>query len=328
MEKSDIYSVLRIINDLISNKKILWRLEGSANLFLQGVDVSVRDIDITTNENGIKIFKEALKEFVEKDYYDADKKMKTLLSNINGFEVEINCYNRKELEMLDKFTEINWNGLTLPVLPLENALKFYKIIKRDEKVKLIEEYLRQRREDLTRAFICIELNDEGFKEVARVQELLGKRIFTGKMTELENLHLTLKFLGEIVNDKLERVKKRLEKIKFREFEAKFGEMGIFNSYGNPRIVWIKINGKEIWNLQKKIDEILGEEGFVNEERFMSHMTIARIKYVKNKEEFLENIKNIKVKEIKLKIKEFKLKSSELRSSGPVYKDIGIYRVIE
>ena len=57
--------------------------------------------------------------------------------------------------------------------------------------------------NLTRAFIAIEFPDEVVKEIARVQELVSKIKFTGKLTELENLHLTLKFLGEISEEKVE-----------------------------------------------------------------------------------------------------------------------------
>ena len=60
---------------------------------------------------------------------------------------------------------------------------------------------------LTRAFIAIDFPSEIVKEIARVQELLGKVKFTGKITELENLHLTIKFLGEIDEKQVEEVKK-------------------------------------------------------------------------------------------------------------------------
>ena len=73
---------------------------------------------------------------------------------------------------------------------------------------------------LTRTFIAIEFPDEVIKEVARIQEVLNNWKFTGKMTELENLHLTLKFLGEIEDNKLEEVKENLKKIKFKSFRAK------------------------------------------------------------------------------------------------------------
>lgn len=179
---------------------------------------------------------------------------------------------------------------------------------------------------LTRAFICLEFPDEVIKEVARVQESLRNKMFTGKMTELENLHLTFKFLGEIDDAMIEKVKEKLREIKFASFKCSLGLSGTFSMRGNPRIVWIKLNGEEIWNLQKKIDSSL-QELFKSEERFMSHLTIARLKYVKDKKAFMDYVKKINVKEIKFDTNNFKLKSSELRRNGPVYRDIEEYKSI-
>ena len=179
--------------------------------------------------------------------------------------------------------------------------------------------------ELSRIFIAIDFPDEVIKEVARVQKILGTRKFTGKMTELENLHLTLKFLGEINNAKLEEIKKKLKDIKFSEFEARLEDIGTFSRQKNPKITWIKIGGKGIFELQKKVDEKMKECGFNLEERFMSHMTIARIKYVKDNEALIEYVKNIGLKEVKFNLNEFKLKESELRPLGPIYKDIDVYR---
>jgi 2'-5' RNA ligase len=177
---------------------------------------------------------------------------------------------------------------------------------------------------LTRAFICIEFSDEVIKEVARVQELIGKVKFTGKLTELENLHLTLKFLGEIDDEKLERVKTALKKIEFKPMKLKLGKVGTFSVRGKPSIVWIKVEGKAIYDLQKAIDEVL-LGSFKPEERFMGHLTIARIKYVKDKKGFLEHIDSIKCKPVAFETREFKLKKSDLKQVGPVYTDIEVYK---
>jgi 2'-5' RNA ligase len=176
----------------------------------------------------------------------------------------------------------------------------------------------------TRAFIAIEFSDEVIKEVARIQELVSKVKFTGKLTELENLHLTLKFLGGINEEKLEMAKKALGKIEFGAMKLKLGKIGTFSVRGRPSIVWIKVEGKAIYDLQKAIDEVLALD-FKPEERFMGHLTIARIKYVKDKKGFLEHIENIRAKPIEFECKEFKLKKSELKPLGPVYSDIEVYK---
>lgn len=182
----------------------------------------------------------------------------------------------------------------------------------------------EKKEELTRAFIAIEFSDEVIKEVARVQELVSKVKFTGKATELENLHLTLKFLGEIDEKKLEKVKIALKKIEFDSMKLKLGKVGTFSVRGRPSIVWIKVEGKAIYDLQKVIDEVLARE-FKPEERFMGHLTIARIKYVKDKKGFLEHTGDINVKPIEFDCSEFKLKKSDLKQLGPVYSDLEVYK---
>ncbi|MBI2632650.1 RNA 2',3'-cyclic phosphodiesterase [Candidatus Pacearchaeota archaeon] len=179
----------------------------------------------------------------------------------------------------------------------------------------------------TRAFIAIEMPDSVIKEVARINDVLGNWKFTGKFTELENLHLTLKFLGEIDNERLEKVKEKLRDVKFESFEAKLSEIGTFSLHENPRIIWIKIGGKGIFELQEKIDNTLEKEGFLREKRFMSHMTIARVKYVKDKKGFFDYVKKIRIKEIKFRINNFYLKKSELNESGPIYTTLETYNMV-
>ncbi len=175
-------------------------------------------------------------------------------------------------------------------------------------------------EKLTRCFIALEISREAIDKIEEIQKLIKKKnLFYGKFTEPENLHLTLKFLGEIEENKIKEIKERLAKIKFKQFEVKLGEVGVFiNKYNS--ILWLKLNGPEIWNLQKEIDNKL-KDILPLEERFMSHITIARMKKINGKLEFLDYIKNIKTKKISFKVKEFILKKSELKSEGPIYANI-------
>jgi len=176
---------------------------------------------------------------------------------------------------------------------------------------------------LARCFICLELPREAIEYIEELQKQIKKKnFFAGKMTEPENLHLTLKFLGEVDEKKLEKVQAKLGEIKMPRFEANLGEIGMFGS----RILWIKLNGKQIWDLQEAIDKELADM-FLKEERFMSHLTIARMKKVYSKKYFLEYIEGMKIKEIRFLVKEFVLKKSELKPGGPVYSDIERYNLI-
>jgi 2'-5' RNA ligase len=76
-------------------------------------------------------------------------------------------------------------------------------------------------------------------------------------------------------------------------------------------------------LQKKIDESL-EDLFKKEQRFMGHLTIARVKKIEDKKEFLVGLNKISVPKVYFKIKKFYLMKSELGKKGPVYSIIEEY----
>ena len=171
-----------------------------------------------------------------------------------------------------------------------------------------------------RCFIALKIPDSVKKEIKKIQDSLPE--FFGKKTETENLHLTLKFLGEISEERVDEVKKKLKEIRFKSFDAELGKAGVF-SEKFVRIIWMHLIGCE--NLQKVIDEKMSELGFSLEKRFMSHLTIARVKKIKNKQEFLKELKDIKVKKwVKWKVNEFLLMKSELSPSGPKYSVIQEY----
>jgi 2'-5' RNA ligase len=179
--------------------------------------------------------------------------------------------------------------------------------------------------NLQRCFICLELPRDSIEYIEELQnQIKTKNILGGKYTDPENLHLTLKFLGEISPEKIEKVKKRLEKIKLRNFSVSLSELGLFIKK-KEKILWIKLNGRGVFELQREIDENL-KDLFEKENRFMSHITIARIKKIFDKKIFLEYVKNIKVKKNNFEISEFILKKSELTPQGPIYTDLQRYKI--
>jgi len=181
-------------------------------------------------------------------------------------------------------------------------------------------------EDLTRCFICLEISREAIDYFEELQGIIRKKnLFQGKYTEPENLHLTLKFLGEIEESKIGEVKKKLSEIKLPVFSVKLGSCGLF-SKKSFRILWVKLLGEGIFNLQKEVDNKLGDL-FPFEERFMSHLTLARIKKVFDRKIFLDYIKNVKTKKIEFRIVDFILKKSELKPEGPIYTDIQRYSLL-
>jgi len=172
-----------------------------------------------------------------------------------------------------------------------------------------------------RTFISIEIPEEIKKQIKKIQDKLPE--FYGKKTKLENLHLTLKFLGEVSEERVKEIEEKLREIKFSKFETEIDSIGVF-SEKFVRIIWLHLTGCK--NLQSEIDERL-KNLFEKEKRFMSHLTIARVKDIKNKEKFLEKLNEIKIPKIKFVVEDFKLKKSTLTKQGPVYNDIENYSLI-
>lgn len=168
-----------------------------------------------------------------------------------------------------------------------------------------------------RTFIAIDIPENIKKEIVKIQNKLPE--FKGKKTEYENLHLTLKFLGELNEEKLKEIKKRLRQIKLNSFGAEIDSIGMFSD----RIVWIGI--KNCDEVQKEIDEKLSGI-FEKEERFMGHLTIARIKGINDRKRFLEKIMKIKIPEMQFRVKKFNLKKSKITRKGPIYEDIEVYNL--
>lgn len=150
---------------------------------------------------------------------------------------------------------------------------------------------------------------------------MKQNLFFGKKTEKENIHLTLKFLREIDEEQIKKVQEKLKEIKVNSFEASIDEAGIFTS----RIIWLKLNSSVVIELQRDIDEVLKDD-FGKEHRFMSHITIARIKRKVEDINKLENyVKNIKL-DLKGKITSFSFKKSTLTKEGPIFNVIERYEL--
>ena len=169
-----------------------------------------------------------------------------------------------------------------------------------------------------RCFIGIDLSIEATKEIERLQRIIKPHI-VGKITSSENLHLTLKFLGEIEDATLDNVKKKLSSIEHQSFELTLNELGVF-SQKLIKMVWVKVSTVP---LQPLVDNCL-KDIFEPEHRFMGHITIARVKKIEDKQSFLKLINNTTINKIIFTVREFYLKESILTHKGPIYKVIDKY----
>jgi 2'-5' RNA ligase len=134
----------------------------------------------------------------------------------------------------------------------------------------------------------------------------------------KNFHITLKFLGEIDEDKADDIMKRLNNIKFKPFCLRLNSLGFFLFAGKPRIIRLNFMEEEgIIKLQRRIDEELLNIS-PKDQKFSPHLTLGRIKFIKKKKEFLEKIKQFEITNEKFEVNNFKLIQSKLTKDGPKY----------
>lgn len=175
-----------------------------------------------------------------------------------------------------------------------------------------------------RLFIAFDISKEAETEVVRAQDDLKKA--DAKLSLVKEFHLTLKFLGEVDEKKLDELKERLKKVSFEPFYAHLGNTGVFPSEDYVRVVWIGIEPKDkISELQQKIEDCL-EGMFEEDTRFHPHLTLARVKFVKDKKAFMEKLKSVRAEKRSFKVESFKLMKSTLTPEGPVYEVLEEYKL--
>ncbi len=176
-----------------------------------------------------------------------------------------------------------------------------------------------------RVFIAIDLPEELKEKIFRIYNKF--KFIKAKFVEKENLHITLKFLGELPPNKVNEIKEALRSIEFDKFRIKIKGLGAFPDFNNIRVLWIGVtDGKDrLLELQRKVEVVCKKFGFALEKEYVPHVTIARIKQVFNREKFSEIIDELKNIDFGyFEVKEFKLKQSILRPQGPLYLDIEKY----
>ncbi len=171
-----------------------------------------------------------------------------------------------------------------------------------------------------RLFIALPLPDEIKNYLINVQQRIVQAL-QGKINLVKEFHLTLKFLGEVDEKTREKIKSSLQNIKVKPFHLQLNSLGFFPNENYIRVVWIGLKpAGKIIELQQQIDNSL-KDFFPRDTRFEPHLTLGRVKFIKNKTEFKKQIAETKIEPKKLRIEKFQLIKSELTPNGPLYEII-------
>ncbi len=174
-----------------------------------------------------------------------------------------------------------------------------------------------------RTFIAIELPESIKKKIEQAQAPLKKTGAFVSWVKSGNIHITLKFLGEVPEDKINEVFSAAEKALegANKFTLNLKSMGAFPDFKRPRVVWIGAGSgeKELSYLAGRVEEEMEKIGFPKEGRkFSAHFTIGRVKSPKNIEKLMEQVKSSDFVTDEIEVKEVVVMKSQLHPAGAIY----------
>ena len=176
-----------------------------------------------------------------------------------------------------------------------------------------------------RTFIAVPVEKSLVPKILELQQKFAEFGRVLKFVEPQNLHFTLKFLGEIDEAKCEDVIKALTPLFSgqQSFEIGIKGLGCFPSCARARVVWLGIEsgGEEFIELARKVENVLHAIGFPEERAYSPHLTIFRVK-ARPQEKFLGILNQLKRAEIgKMRVKKIIFYRSLLKPNGPEYKPL-------
>jgi len=175
-----------------------------------------------------------------------------------------------------------------------------------------------------RSFIAIEVPQALLARIGELQREFRRMEAGVNWVRPEGIHLTLKFLGSVSAEELEKLARGIAPVVAARnpFELRIHGLGYFPSSRNPRVIWVGIDrgGGEASSLQKVIEDMAAEVGFPREARpFKPHLTLGRVRTPIGRSSFIPEMEKHKEVEIGTFLaQEVYLFKSELKPSGAVY----------
>lgn len=202
---------------------------------------------------------------------------------------------------------------------------YQKADKLEKRMKIIskdDNSIKNNENKKIRCFISIEIPE---KIKQKINEFLNNiKISKCRLINVENLHITILFIGYVDKINITKIKEILERIEISPFEVKLNGINIFPN--NSRIIFINIDeNKFIWKLNKDIENELINKKIIqdfgkkhNEQKFVSHITFARCKNIKYSQikQIIEKYSNYDFGTFDCN--EINLKQSILKKNGPIY----------
>jgi len=177
-----------------------------------------------------------------------------------------------------------------------------------------------------RCFLALTIPKEAQAELASIQKSLQTHGAKARWVKADNIHITLRFLGNRPVKKIEQITKDLPLFcpNFRPFKITIHTLDGFPDLSNPKVIWTGIsNGSDsILKIYDRINEGLARLGIPKEhEKFIPHLTLARCKTSEESLLTAAAIKKFRISPVDTEIKAITFYKSALSSHGPTYETI-------
>lgn len=129
-----------------------------------------------------------------------------------------------------------------------------------------------------RLFIAVELPNEIRKQLTELQRRLRPLTNSARWVAPESIHITLKFIGEVPEKRVEEIDEALTGFTWKPFIVTVHGVGFFPGARSPRVFWAGMEAPTMQGLTEELDARLERAGFEKEKRaFRPHITLARAK---------------------------------------------------
>jgi len=145
-------------------------------------------------------------------------------------------------------------------------------------------------------------------------------------SRVENIHLTLKFFGNVEVKQITRITEVAERVgrQFSTFQIGVGGTGVFPRPSRAQVLWIGVSDPsgQLTALQEKFEDECAAEGFEKEDRaYRPHLTIARLRKPESARHLADAHLQMKFETIEVELKELVVFRSELSPKGSKYTTI-------
>ena len=179
-----------------------------------------------------------------------------------------------------------------------------------------------------RAFLAFDVSKEVIGSLVKAQGDLRETRADVGIVAPENLHFTVRFLGDIPDDVVHTIDERVAGLGLTSFETTLAGVGVFPDIRRPRIVWAGVAPADepaITERAEAVIEALDGVGQPEERDFRAHVTIGRVRSSRNVDALVAFAqKNASRVFGRTKVEHLRLKSSLLTPKGPVYTDVREY----